>query len=230
MPEKINVSFLLNELKSVSDETRLEGMKRYAIDTKCAIGVSLPDIRSIAKSFKKNHNTALLLWDTKIHEARILASMIADPNQVTPAMMDEWTQCFYSWDLCDQVCNNLFQKTDFFIDKAFEYSYKPEEYIKRTGFVLMVQYVVHHKKSSDEVCKRFLQRVEEEAKDERNFVKKAVNWCLRQIGKRNKKLNELALLTAYKILEQQYKSAKWIALDAIRELESDAVQKRLSKA
>ena len=141
--------------------------------------------------------------------------------------MDQWTRNFYSWDLCDQVCNNLFQKTDFFLEKAFDYSHAKDEFVKRTGFVLMVQYVVHHKKAPDAKCLEFLQRIEEEALDQRNFVKKATNWCLRQIGKRNKHLHPIAIECAERIARQESSSAKWIAADALRELRSEGVIRRL---
>ncbi len=227
------LTFILNELKSVSDTTRLEGMKRFAIGTDKAIGVSLPHMRSIAATAKKRiplaerHLLAQQLWDTEIHEARILASMIDNPKEVTKKQMDQWTKDFYSWDLCDQVCNNLFQKTDFFLEKAFDYSHAKAEFVKRTGFVLMVQYAVHHKKAPDATCLEFLQRIEEEAWDQRNFVKKATNWCLRQIGKRNKHLHPLAIECAERIAKQEFASAKWIASDALRELRSEGVLNRL---
>ena len=228
-----DLSFILNELLSVSDPVRLEGMKRYAIDTKKAIGVSLPDIRSIAKAINKNtspserHQLAKELWESEMHEARILASMVDDPKQVTQKQMDSWTNEFYSWDLCDQVCSNLFQKTDFFVEQAMKYSRSKKEFVKRTGFTLIVQYAVHHKKAPDDVCITFLERIEEEAWDERNFVKKAVNWCLRQIGKRNKHLHPLAVACAERILKQDSSSARWIASDALRELNSEGVIRRL---
>ena len=227
------LSFIIDELKSVSDPSRLESMKRYGIGTDKAIGVSLPHIRSIASVCKKNipfderHRIAQHVWNTEMHEARILASMIDNPKEVTKKQMDEWTLNFYSWDLCDQVCSNLFQKTDFFLEKAFEYSHSKAEFVKRTGFVLMVQYVVHHKKAADTRCVEFLERIEAEAWDQRNLVKKAVNWCLRQIGKRNKDLHPLAIDCAERIVKQGSASAKWIAHDALRELRSDAVLKRL---
>jgi len=228
-----NLSFILDELHSVSDPSRLEGMKRFAIDTNKAIGISLPDIRSIAKSINKKiplserHQLAQELWNTEIHEARILASMVDNPKEVSKKQMDQWTSDFYSWDLCDQVCSNLFQKTDFFLEQAMNYSRSKKEFVKRTGFTLIVQYAVHHKKAPDDVCIAFLTRIEEEAWDERNFVRKAVNWCLRQIGKRNRHLHPLAIECAERILKQHSASAKWIANDALRELHSEGVLRRL---
>lgn len=204
-------------------------MKRYGIQFDTALGISLPILRSQVKIYKKEsnrHELALDLWNSGIHEARLLAGMIDDPKKVTPEQMDAWTNDLNSWDICDQVCSNLFQKTPFFLDKAFEYSYKNEEYVKRCGFVLMVQYVVHHKKSPDTKCLEFLKRVEEEAWDDRNFVKKALNWCLRQTGKRNARLWHASMNSIEKLLQQPYKSALWIASNAKRELE-DKMQRGL---
>jgi 3-methyladenine DNA glycosylase AlkD len=144
--------------------------------------------------------------------------MLADPKLLTKKEMDAWTHDFYSWDLCDQTCSNLFQKTTFFLDKAFEYSHANEEFVKRTGFVLMTMYAVHHKKADDDLCLKFLERIEEEAWDERNFVRKALNWCLRQIGKRNLYLYPHAMRTCEVLLLQDTKSSRWIANDAKREL------------
>jgi 3-methyladenine DNA glycosylase AlkD len=227
------LQFILDELKSVSDPKNLEGMKRFAIATDKAIGVSLPNIRSIVAGTKKRipltqrHSVAQKLWDTEIHEARILASILDNPLEVTKKQMDTWTNEFYSWDLCDQVCSNLFHKTDFFLEKAFQYSKSKKEFVKRTGFVLMVTYCVHHKKAPDDQCIQFLKRIEEEAWDNRNFVRKAVNWCLRSIGKRNKHLHKYAIECAEKVQIQESSSAKWIAADALRELHSEAVLRRL---
>lgn len=223
---------LIKYLKTLENKKNQEGMKRFAIGRDNTLGIGIPVLRHIAKEYKNNpnrHAIALALWKSDIHEAMILASMIADPKLVNARLMDDWTNDFYSWDLCDQTCNNLFQKTNFFIDKAFEYSYSNKEFVKRTGFVLMVQYTVHHKKLSDDLCIQFLQRIEAESWDERNFVKKALNWCLRQIGKRNKFLHKKALESAYRILKQNTKSAKWIATDAIRELEDEKIIGRIKK-
>lgn len=218
---------ILDYLKTFENKANQEAMKRFGIASETALGINIPILRNVSKLIKKNHEVSLELWQSDIHEAMILASMIAEPKKVDSQMMDAWTAKFYSWDLCDQVCKNLFQKTDFFIEKAFEYSFAKEEFVKRTGFVLMVEYTVHHKNKSDEMCLNFLNRIEEEAWDERNFVKKAVNWSLRQIGKRNKYLHPIALQTAYNIKQQNSKSAKWIAQNAIQELESEAVKRRL---
>jgi 3-methyladenine DNA glycosylase AlkD len=221
---------IISHLKSLENVKNQEGMKRFAIGNDNTLGIGLPVLRNLAKSYKKlpnRHSIAEELWKSTIHEAMILSGMVADPKLLTKKEMDTMTNEFYSWDLCDQTCNNLFQKTDFFIEKAFEYSHSEKEFVKRAGFVLMVQYVVHHKKSSDELCLQFLKRVEEESSDPRNFVRKAVNWCLRQIGKRNSFLHPIALETAHRILQLNTPSAKWIAKDAIRELEKEGILKRL---
>ncbi|MBN8701768.1 MAG: DNA alkylation repair protein [Bacteroidetes bacterium] len=216
----MTVSDVIKELKKVSDASRLSGMSSFGIDVSKAIGVSIPNVRALAKKIKTNHSLALQLWDTEIHEARILASMIADSKQVTKSLFNKWVADFNSWDLCDQTCGNLLDKTPFAIDKAIEFSKNKREYVKRAGFVLMAALAVHDKKADDAVFINFLPIIQREANDERNFVRKAVNWALRQIGKRNKKLNRAALLCAESILTQESKSAKWIATDAIRELKS----------
>lgn len=195
-------------------------MLRFGVDNTRALGVRIPEVRRIAKAYKKNHQLALQLWDTGIHEARIMASMVDDPAQVTEEQFDAWAMDFYSWDLCDQVCGNLFDRTPFAIAKAIAYSERPEEYVKRAGFVLMAEYAMHQKKAADEVFLQFFPLMEREAYDGRNFVKKAVNWALRQIGKRNAILKAEAIATANRIILQDSKAAKWIAQDALKELSS----------
>lgn len=205
-------------LKDKADAKHHAGMKRFAIANDKALGVKIPEVRKIAKLIKKDHALAQALWNTDIHEARILASMIDDPKQVTAQQIDNWTKDFTSWDVCDQVCGNLFDRTPYVIEKALEFSLSEEEFIKRAGFVLMAEYAIHGKKAADEVFINFFPIIEREAWDERNFVKKAVNWALRQIGKRNDTLRLLAIQCAERILLQDTKAAKWIANDALREL------------
>jgi len=212
---------IITHLKSLENSKNQEGMKRFAIGNDNTLGISMPVLRTLSKDYKKlpnRHEVAMELWASNIHEAMILASMLADPKLLTEQEMDNWTHDFYSWDLCDQTCGNLFQKTDFLIPKAFEYSHHEEEFVKRTGFVLMVQYVVHHKKADDDLCFKFLERIKEEAWDERNFVWKALNWLLRQIGKRNLYLYPYAMQTCEALIHQNTKSSRWIANDAKREL------------
>lgn len=178
----------------------------------------MPEIRKLAKAIKKDHTLALELWEIGIHEARIMASLIDDPKLVTPQQMDAWVSDFHSWDLCDQVCGNLFDRTVFAMEKALLYSSREEEFIKRAGFVLMAEFAVHDKKAKNEVFISLLPVIEREAWDERNFVKKAVNWALRQIGKRNPGLSIAAIACANRILQQNTRAAKWIATGALKEL------------
>lgn len=212
-------SEVIEILRQRSDEKYLAGMVRFGIDNTKALGVSMPELRKLARSIKKNHQLSLDLWDTGIHECRILASMTDDPKLVTSGQMDNWVAGFQSWDVCDQVCGNLFDRTEIAMDKAMEYTLSEKEYIKRAGFVLMAEFAVHDKKAGDAVFVKLFPIIEREAWDERNFVKKAVNWALRQIGKRNSALNIQAIATAKRILQQDSKAAKWTAKNALAELE-----------
>jgi len=218
---------ILKRLKSLSNPDAVAGMARFGISPKNTYGVSIPNLRKIAKEVGKNHLLAQQLWTSAIHEARILASMIDKSEVVTEKQMESWAKDFDSWDVCDQVCSNLFDKTPFAYRKAIEWSKRDEEFVKRAGFVLMATLSVHDKKAGDKQFEKFLPIIKRETTDERNFVKKAINWALRQIGKRNLTLNRKTIKTAKEIQEMDSKSAKWIASDALRELTSDAVQKRL---
>ncbi|WP_214072439.1 DNA alkylation repair protein [Mucilaginibacter sp. dw_454] len=214
----MKVQEVITLLKDKADAKHHAGMLRFGVSNEKALGVKIPEVRKIAKLIKKDHELAQALWDTDIHEARILASMIDDPALVTPQQIDSWTKDFATWDVCDQVCGNLFDRTSYVVDKAIEFSAHKEEFIKRAGFVLMAEYAVHGKKAADDVFISFFPIIEREAWDDRNFVKKAVNWALRQIGKRNDALKPLAIQCAERILLQNNKAAKWIAGDALREL------------
>jgi 3-methyladenine DNA glycosylase AlkD len=209
---------VIDLLKQKSNVKYLAGMKRFGIDDRYALGIPLPELRKIAKGIKTDQALALALWKIKIHEARLLASMIADPKLFTEKHADEWVKDFNSWDICDQVCGNLLDRTTFAISKALEYSASEEEFIKRAGFVLMAEFAVHNKKAPDEAFMPFFPVMEREAWDNRNFVKKAVNWALRQTGKRNNNLRIHAIEAAQRILLQNSKSAKWIASNALNEL------------
>jgi 3-methyladenine DNA glycosylase AlkD len=225
--EKIQYDNILKKLKSLSNPRAVEGMAKYGITPDRVCGVSIPNLRKMAKEIGKNHDLAQQLWASGIHEALILASMIDDPTMVTGEQMESWAVDFDSWDICDQCCSNLFDKTEFAYQKAVEWSSREGEFVKRAGFVLMACLAVHDKKAEDKQFERFLSIVKREATDNRNYVKKAVNWALRQIGKRNLNLNRKAIETAKEIQKIHSRSAKWIASDAIRELKSKAVQERL---
>jgi 3-methyladenine DNA glycosylase AlkD len=221
---------VIARLRSISNPDSLEGMGRFGINTANAYGVSIPSLRSLAKEIGKDHALAQQLWSSRIHEARILATMIDDPLKVSERQMEEWARDFDSWDVCDQCCSNLLDKTEFAHRKAVEWSRRDEEFVRRAGFVLMATLAVHDKESGDEEFVRFLRIIERQSADDRNFVKKATNWALRQIGKRDAYLNEAAIRTARSIAQKDSKAARWVASDAIRELTSEAVQRRLSEA
>lgn len=221
---------IVKKLKSLSNPKAVAGMARFGINPENTYGVSIPNLRRIAKQIGKDHALAQELWASGIHEARILAGMIDEPQMVTEKQMEEWVRDFDSWDVCDQVCSNLFDKTSFAHKKAREWSKREEEFIKRAGFVMMAALSVHDKKTKDEAFLKFLPIIKRESTDNRNFVKKAVNWALRQIGKRNINLNKEAIKTAKEIQEIDSKPARWIAADALRELTSKAVQKKIIAA
>ena len=221
---------IIQKLKSLSDPEAVKGMARFGINPENTYGVSIPQLRKMAKEIGVDHDLAQQLWASGIHEARMLASFIDQPEMVTEAQMESWVKDFDSWDVCDQCCSNLFDKTKFAYQKAAEWSKREEEFVKRAGFTLIASLAVHDKKAADEEFLKFLPMIKRESGDARNFVKKAVNWALRQIGKRNLILNKLATKTAEEIQQIDSRSARWIASDAIRELTSKAVQKKLAKA
>ena len=209
---------IIEILKREGNPQNLAGMARYGINTEHAFGINLPTLRALAKRIGKNHELALDLWKTGYHEARMIAVFTDEPAKVTIQQMNEWVRDFNSWDICDQTCSTLFDKTPFAYELAHSWSKEELEYVKRAGFVMMAALAVHDKKSPDEKLLQFLPVIERESHDERNFVKKAVNWALRQIGKRSGFLYEHSVLTAQKIAQQDSKTARWIASDALREL------------
>jgi 3-methyladenine DNA glycosylase AlkD len=224
-----SVNIILNELKKNARPEQLNGMTRYGIVVEKRLGVSIPNLRNIAKELGKDHKLALNLWKTSIPDAQILAGMIDEPEKLTEKQMEDWVNDINSWDVCDQTCANLFEKTPLAWEKIHEWSKREEEFVKRTAFALIACLAWHDKKAGDRKFIKLLTIIEFGANDERNFVKKAVNWALRNIGKRNRKLNKAAVNTAKKIGCIKSKSARWIASDAIRELTSDSVKKRLEK-
>ena len=218
---------VIKKLKSLSSPEAIIGMARYGITPENTYGASIPNLRKIAKEIGISHKLAQQLWITDIRETRILASMMDDLDMVTEAQMENWVNEFNYWEICDQCCMNLFEKTKFANKKAVEWSAREKEFVKRAGFVLMARLAVSDKKADDNKFEKFFPIIKREAIDERNYVKKAVSWALRQIGKRNLNLNGRAIKIAKEIQEMDSKSAKWIASDAIRELTSEAVQKKL---
>ena len=219
---------VVRELKAMADPKNVEGMAKFGIRSKNVLGISIYDLRPMAKRIGKDHKIAAELWATEIHEARLLAGFIDDPEKVTEKQMEAWAKDFDSWDVVDQVCSSLLDKTEFAYSKAVEWSSRDEEFVKRAGFVLMAALSVHDRDASDGVFVKFFPIIKRESTDERNFVKKAVNWALRQIGKRNLALNKAAVKAAREIQKLDSKSARWIAADALRELTSDKVRQRLT--
>jgi len=216
-PRFTNVDDVLSALYSMGSEENREGMGRFGIKVENALGIKVTDLRKFARRIVKGHEIALDLWDTGIHEARILATIIGDPAAVDEQNMERWAAQFDSWDIVDLACNNLFRKTDIAYNKAIEWTGREEEFVKRAGFAMMASLAVHDKGVSDGFFIRCLDLIEKHSSDDRNFVKKAVNWALRQVGKRSQGLMGEALTTAEKIKSQGTKSARWIASDAIRE-------------
>jgi 3-methyladenine DNA glycosylase AlkD len=218
---------ILDWMKANENADNKAGMAHFGIETAHAYGLSIKQLEPLARLHRKNHELAQQLWATGIHEARLLACLIDDPKQVTEAQMESWAQDFDSWDVVDQCCNKLFDKTPYAYGKAVEWSAHLLIFVKRAGFVLMAMLAVHDKKAADEPFIHFLSLIEREAIDERNFVKKATNWALRQIGKRNLSLNAAAIATARRIHQLDSKAARWVASDALRELTSESAQYRL---
>lgn len=220
---------IIKELKSMSNPKNVEGMARFGINPKNTYGISIPNLERIAKKAGKDHALAAKLWNSEVHEARILASIVDEPGMVTEKQMEKWVKDFDSWDICDQCCSRLFSKTEFAFKKARQWCRRDGEFVKRAGFAMITALTVHDKTAADKKFLQFLPIIERESGDERNFVKKAVNWALRQIGKRNKNLNKSAIEAAKRIQKMDSKSAKWIASDALRELGSSPVKKRFEK-
>jgi 3-methyladenine DNA glycosylase AlkD len=204
-------------------------MARYGITAEKVIGVPAPFMHKLARSIGKNHALAEQLWATGVYDARILAALIDDANLVTRRQMELWAADFNNWAICDCCCIYLFVYTPYAKGKALAWSRRKKEYVKRAGFTLMASQAVHDKYASNDLFKTYLSVIEREAYDERNAVKKAVNWALRQIGKRNKLLNTCAIRTSGKLKQFDSRSARWIASDALKELSSNAVQLRLLK-
>ena len=218
---------LLNQLKALSQPKALANLAKFGITPERTFGVSLPNLRKLAKELGTDHEFAKQLWANNIRETRILASLIADPQLTTEEQMEQWVLDFDYWEICDQCCSNLFRYTSFAYQKAIEWSDREEEFVKRAGFALMAGLVVSDKLAPNTQFEQFTPLIIREATDTRPMVKKAINWALRQMGKRNLDLNKHAIDTAKTLQKLDVKSAKWIASDALRELRSEAVQKRL---
>ena len=218
---------IIERLQSQRNPDAVAGMARYGIVGQEVFGVKVPILRAMAREAVPDHALALRLWAYPSRETRVLATMIDRPPWVDEAQMEAWAADFDSWEVCDQACGNLFAHTPFAYAKAMAWSARPEEFVKRAAFVLMADLAHKDKKTSDEALLAFLPAIEREADDGRNFVKKAVNWALRDIGKRNAALNVQAVAVARRLAERPEPPARWNGRDARRELTSEAVQKRL---
>ena len=218
---------VLKRLKSKSNPAAVRGMARFGITAAQAYGWSTPTLKKFARELGKDHDLALRLWSTGILEARALAGLIDEKEKVTEQQMEDWAKDFDSWAVCDGTCLNLFRHTPFAYKKCREWSERQEEFVKRAAFALLACLAVSDKPANDRVFLHFLPLIRRQAVDERNYVKKALNWALRQIGKRNRKLNQAAVKAAQEIYVLNSPSARWIASDALREFASPAVQRRL---
>jgi 3-methyladenine DNA glycosylase AlkD len=225
----MNCAEILQVLASRPDPAAVAGMARYGIVARKVYGGwTIPALRKLARETGRDHVLAQDLWASEIFEARILATLLAEPQKVTGRQMNQWAKDFDSWAICDAACTNLFRYTRFAHQKCMEWSTRKEEFVKRAAFSLMAGLTVADKAATDDAFLKFLPPIERAAMDERNMVKKSVNWALRQIGKRNASLNRAALAVAREIHRLDSLAARWIASDARRELESPAVQRRLT--
>lgn len=221
------VSEVIELLQKKAAPENIPGMRRFGMSEEGRLGIPVPELRAIAKNLGKDHQLALELWKTRIAEARILASMVAEPDRLTEEVMGDWVEDFDSWDVCDQVCMNLFDKTPLAWKKITEWSLRDEEFIRRAALALIACLAWHDKKADDTLFVKSMPVIRSCATDQRNFVKKAASWALRNIGKRNRNLNQAAIQCAVEIRAIDSKPARWIAADVLRELESEAVQKKL---
>ena len=224
-----NIEIIVQRLEELKDPEAIEWMAKYGITPENAFGIKIPILRELAKEIGINHQLALDLWDLNYRETRILASMIDDPDFVTESQLERWASEFTYWEICDQSIMCLFERTRYAYQKVIDWTKREEEYVKRAGFVLIARLAVSDKKADDAVFISFLPLIQKGALDPRNMVKKSVNWALRQIGKRNRNLNKEAIMYSNEILHMDYPSAKWIAMDALKELQSEAVQNRLKR-
>ena len=221
------VKATLSWLKKHSTRATRDGMARYAIPSDHAYGVGMKDIKALGKQLGQNNDLAMALWDTSVYEARMLVSFVADPASLTSTQMDRWCKDFDNWAICDAMCFNLFDRSPHRWAKVKKWSTSRKEFEKRTAFALLWSLSVHDKQAGDEQFLNGLGLIERAANDKRNFVKKAVNMALRAIGKRNQKLNSAAVLVARRLSESDDSTARWVGRDALRELTSASVMKRL---
>ena len=223
-----SVDEVLARVRAVADPTRLRGMARYRIGTDQAYGVTVAELRAVARDLGRDHDLAAALWDCGVHEARILASLVGDATLADDDQFERWAAGFASWDLCDQVCQNLFRYADPAWTKAVEWTRRPELFVKRAGFSLMAGLAVADRNADDERFAALLQPLADGADDDRPLVRKGASWALRAIGKRSPRLNAAAIETTLRLHEADARGARWVGADALRELRSEPVQRRLA--
>jgi len=224
-----SVAQILVMLQEKSEPEKVQGMAYFGLTPESRLGVSVPDMRAIAKQVGKDHQVALELWESGYPEAQIVASMIADPNQLTDEQMETWVVDLNSWDTCDQVCMNLFDKSPLVLKKIHEWSKRDGEFVKRAAYALIACLAWHDKQMDDQEFTNLFPIIIDGSTDDRNYVKKAINWALRNVGKRNLNLNQAAIKLAQDIQQIDSRAARWIAADALRELQSEKVHQRLVK-
>ncbi len=228
-PARWTKAAVLRQLKAAADQRVRAKMAYFGVHVPKAHGISAPVLHQFAKHIGKDHGLAQQLWKTSIHEAKILATLIGEAEKVTAAEMDQWARDFDAWDVVDAACCYLYAHAKPAWNKATAWSRRREEFVKRASFSLIAYLSYKDEAAPDARFVRFLRVIEREAHDERNFVKKAVNWALRNIGKRNKRLHREAIRAAERIRLQDSRAARWIAADALRELKTAAVQKQLQR-
>lgn len=215
-------------IKQLHDKAKPEKVafkaKKFGIISNNALGIYHKDLKVMAKEIGRDNDLAVRLFDSGIYEARLLCSKIFKPKDVTETLMEKWVKTFENWEICDSFCMGLFAKNDLAVTKIYEWTQRESEFEKRAGFTVMAAYCMADKHADNEVFTSFFPIIEREVNDDRIYVKKAVNWALRNIGKRNRDLNKTAIETAHQLLKMESKSAKWIAKDALRELEKENVR------
>ncbi len=224
-----SVEEVLEKLRAKAQPDQLEGMARYGMTVEKRLGVKIPKLRRLAREIGRDHQLALALWETGVAEAMILASMVDTPEEVSEAQMEAWVVDFDSWDVCDQVCMNLFEKTPLVWDKIREWAEREEEFVKRAAFALIACLAWHDKEADDGAFIELIPVIKAGATDGRNYVKKAVSWALRNIGKRNLALNEAAIRVAEELREVDSRAARWVASDVIRDVTREKVQAKFQK-
>ena len=217
------------ELRRHGSQRNVEGMAHFGIRTADVYGVSKPKLDKIARDIGRNHDLGLRLWETGNHDARLLGVLISESHRVTDKQMERWVKDFDNWDVCDGTCCHLFAHAAPAWKKTLAWTSRKSEFEKRAGFAMAAYLAIHDKTASDKRFEPILKAIEREAWDERNFVRKAVNWALRNIGKRNQRLNRRAIASAERIRKRGTRAGRWIAADALRELKSEAVQTRLKR-